>query len=291
MSLDGLPLEIVASVTAGCTATFLGHPLDCIKVRLQAQQRPGLTTLSCALEMLKIEGPRAFFRGLGPPLLEKVLGSTLMFVAFEEARRRLPDTAAGALLAGALSGVATSVLSTPTDWVKVQAQIRSVSVRTVLADVLHAGALRSLPSTLFTGHVMNMLREGVFTAVYLGLYARLKTAFITPPPAGGVGATPSAAPPLHLVAAASATTGALAWASAFPFDSVKSMQQAQPAFVSGKRSSARSSVSGAAAALWQQGGVSAFYRGLSASTARAVLVTCSRLFTYEWVKGVLGRSG
>lgn len=284
MSLDGLPLEIVASVTAGCTATFLGHPLDCIKVRLQ-NSKPGQSTIKCALEMLKIDGPRAFFRGLGPPLLEKVLGSTLMFVAFEEARKRLPDTAAGALLAGAISGLATSVLSTPTDWVKVQAQIRGVPVRTVLADVLRAGALRSVPSMLFTGHVMNMLREGVFTAVYLGLYSRLRATFITPPSvADVVPGTPSSVPPLHLVAAASATTGALAWASAFPFDSVKSVQQAQPAFVS----STRSSPGGAAAALWQQGGVAAFYRGLSASTARAVLVTCSRLFTYEWVKGVLG---
>ena len=35
------------------------------------------------------------------------------------------------------------------------------------------------------------------------------------------------------------------------------------------------------------GGYAAFYRGVSASTARAVLVTCSRLVTYEWVKSLL----
>ena len=283
--MEGLPLEIVASVTAGCTATALGHPLDCIKVRLQALQRPGLTTLGCALEMLKAEGPLAFSRGIGPPLLEKVLGSTLMFVAFEEARKALPDTAGGALLAGALSGLATSMLSTPSDWVKVQAQIRGVPVRAVLTDVLRAGALRSLPSTLFTGHGMNMLREGVFTAVYLGLYARLRAAIVAEPVhAGRAGSSSSAVPPLHLVAAASATTGALAWVASFPFDSIKSFQQAQPARVS----SSRASIGGAVSALWRQGGVLAFYRGLSASTARAILVTCSRLLTYEWVKGVLG---
>ena len=29
-------IDVVASATAGCTATMLGHPLDCVKVQLQA---------------------------------------------------------------------------------------------------------------------------------------------------------------------------------------------------------------------------------------------------------------
>ena len=38
-----------------------------------------------------------------------------------------------------------------------------------------AGAVRHVidaraPALLYTGHCMNMLREGIFTAVYLGLY-------------------------------------------------------------------------------------------------------------------------
>ena len=62
--MEGLPLEIVASASAGCAATVLGHPLDCIKVRLQAQQgTPKLSTLSMAGHLLQTDGPRAFFRG------------------------------------------------------------------------------------------------------------------------------------------------------------------------------------------------------------------------------------
>ena len=202
--------------------------------------------------------------------------NAVMFVAFDEARRRLPDTPAGSLAAGAISGLATAVLSTPTDWIKVQAQVRGVPVRAVLAEVLRLGPAMALRAC-FSGHVMNMLREGVFTAVYLGLYHQARAAIV-----GGAGA--STAPPLHLVAVASATTGALAWAASYPFDCVKSVQQAQPPFAQARRAS----VSGAISALWKQGGVSAFYRGLSASTARAVLVTCSRLLTYEQIKASLG---
>ena len=275
MPLDGLSLEIFASVSAGTTATVLGHPLDCIKVRLQALQQPGLSTLGCAMQILKADGLQGFFRGIGPPLTEKLLSSTVMFLAFEEAQRRLPDTPGGSLLAGALSGLATSVVSTPTDWVKIQAQVRGVPVQAVLAEVLRHGPLRAL-HVAFCGGVMNMLREGIFTAVYLGIYARARAAIVEGRGGVGMGATP----PLHLVALTSATTGALAWVASFPFDSIKSVQQASPAFAPSKRASIR----GAVAALWQQGGLRAFYRGLSASTARAVLVTCSRLFTYEAVK-------
>ena len=79
--MEGLPLEIVASASAGCAATVLGHPLDCIKVRLQAQQgTPKLSTLSMAGHLLQTDGPRAFFRGapLGFIILLSPLVSSLL---------------------------------------------------------------------------------------------------------------------------------------------------------------------------------------------------------------------
>lgn len=257
---------VVASVTAGSAATLIGHPLDCIKVRQQALRKP-LTPLACASDIFRTQGAPGFFRGCGPSLLNAALMNTVMFAAFEDARRRLPDSTCGSLCAGAISGVVTSVLSTPTDWVKVQAQVRAVAVRDVVAELL---LLRPslLVRTVFTGQTMNMCREGLFTAVYLGLYQQLRAAFICE--AGG-------APPLPLVAAASATTGALAWVAAFPFDSVKSVQQAQ---LPGRRGLP---IGEAVGLLWRRDGAKAFYRGLSASTARAMLVTGARLFTYEAV--------
>ena len=81
-----------------------------------------------------------------------------------------------------------------------------------------------------------------------------------------------------------ATTGALAWVASYPFDVIKSLQQAQPP---GTPAAARQSLAGAVRKLHALGGYAAFYRGVSASTARAVLVTASRLFTYEAVKGAL----
>lgn len=150
--------EVVASVGAGCMATSLGHPLDCIKVQLQSQQRAGLGTVECAVSMLRAEGAGVFARGIGPPLANSILMNTFMFVAFAEARKALPQTPSGALLAGAFAGLVTSVLSTPTDWVKIQAQTRSgVTSAEILRETLAAS-----PSSLFTGQLMNIGREGVY---------------------------------------------------------------------------------------------------------------------------------
>ena len=91
---------------------------------MQHLQQPGLTTWACALAMLRESGVPAFFRGVGVPLLNSVLMNTVMFVVFEEVRSALPDTTGGALAAGAVSGLAQSLLSTPMDLLKIQVQLR-----------------------------------------------------------------------------------------------------------------------------------------------------------------------
>ena len=276
MPLSPLVEEVFASALSGLACVTLGHPLDCIKVR---QQTGGSarSALQIARQMLAEQGLSAFSRGMGPPLLSAVLMNTLMFVGFAEARRRMPAeiqaSTAGALLAGALSGIATSYVSTPFDWLKVQAQVRGE--RTI--QLFRATVTRS-PSRLFTGHWANVAREGVFTAIYLGLYDRIRATF-SPPGPDGV----ATHMPLAMVVAASASTGGLAWLACYPFDSVKTVQQAT-------RSSdppARSTLRGAIQALRGKGGWGAFYHGAGASVTRACIVTSSRIVAYEYAKAAL----
>ena len=100
-----------------------------------------------------------------------MLLNTVMFVCFAEARRHLPQTTIGSLLAGGFSGAVQAFLTTPLDWLKIQAQLSSTR-QSSTALLLHT--LRHHPSQLYVGHSMNLLREACFTACYLGLYARLR---------------------------------------------------------------------------------------------------------------------
>ena len=125
--MTSLTTEAAASAAAGVASTILGHPLDCVKVRLQTAKQSGgrLTTLGCARQMLQQEGASAFARGVGPPLANAMLLNTVMFVCFAEARRHLPQTTVGSLLAGGFSGVAQAFLTTPLDWLKIQVRVQA----------------------------------------------------------------------------------------------------------------------------------------------------------------------
>jgi solute carrier family 25 carnitine/acylcarnitine transporter 20/29 len=175
--MSSLTTEAAASAAAGVASTILGHPLDCVKVRLQtAKLSDGrLTTLGCARQMLHREGVTAFARGVGPPLANAMLLNTVMFVCFAEARRHLPQTTVGSLLAGGFSGAVQAFLTTPLDWLKIQAQLSSTR-QSSTALLLHT--LRHHPSQLYVGHTMNLMREACFTACYLGLYARLRQVLV-----------------------------------------------------------------------------------------------------------------
>ena len=135
---------------------------------------------------------------------------------------------------------------------------------------------------LYAGHGMNMSREMIFMTIYLGLYDMFKGAYFRHMESKGEGnvgdkvSDPLPPFPLPIAAAVSGLTGALAWFAAFPTDVVKTVQQA--------RSSNQRPLSAPAAArrLWQVGGIRAFYVGAGAGTARAVLVTSSRLVAFEW---------
>lgn len=184
----------------------------------------------------------------------------------------------GSLTAGLISGFASAYLSTPTDYIKIQAQLRGISSAAALRDIFLGGTNANLmqsTSILFRGHVANLGREGVFTMVYLGLYD-FAMSNISSNQKGDEQASS-----LAKVAAISSITGGLAWIVSYPFDTVKTiMQGTQP-------STSRVSIPEALRRIYHGGGYAAFYRGCGASTGRAVLVTSSRMITYEWVAKTL----
>lgn len=261
--------ELAGATCAGCASTLLGHPLDTIKVHLQTSPHlPG--PARAAADLLRSGGgPSAFFRGIGPPTVNAVIMNTVMFAAFNGMKGSetlrgyaVPGGDTGrALIAGLVSGLVTACISTPTDYVKIQAQIRGVSSAAALGEVL---AKSGGPLALFRGHVPNLGREGVFTMVYLGLYDVIR------------GGAPDAS--FWHVAAASSLTGAMAWVASYPCDTVKTIMQG---------SDRRLSVVEALRRIRREGGWRAFYRGCGTSTWRAMLVTSSRMVVYEAVKNLL----
>ena len=124
---------ISGSVVAGCFSTLLGHPLDTIKVHQQT--KPEFANLK-AWEVAKRitswddsknggRNIRRLFQGIGPPMANQMVMNTIMFTVFDwfklKSKLYLDETSA-AFWSGLCAGFATACISTPTDWIKIQAQ-------------------------------------------------------------------------------------------------------------------------------------------------------------------------
>ena len=120
---------VTGSLWSGLLATAIGHPLDCVKVRLQtaaaspsasAASSAARTTLGTARSMWKREGARAFTRGFLPPMLNSLTMNTVIFVGFEESKSKLHLAPP---LAGAFAGLVGSFVGTPFDRIKILMQV------------------------------------------------------------------------------------------------------------------------------------------------------------------------
>jgi len=195
--------EIIGATGAGCASTLVGHPLDTIKVHLQTNPKLNGTFVAVKHLLNQESSSLVLFRGMAPPLVNAVVMNTVMFSVFYELKQML-----GPLGAGLVSGVATAFLSTPTDYVKIQSQLKGVNSMHVVNRIL----FERNPTILFRGHVANLAREGVFTMVYLGLYDVLRG---------------KRKPHTNLfeVAVTASLTGGFAWIASYPFDTIKTVIQ------------------------------------------------------------------
>ncbi|CAJ1949989.1 unnamed protein product [Cylindrotheca closterium] len=296
--------NIAGSVVAGCFSTILGHPLDTIKVHQQTKPKFAKATVLDVAKSITLEETGSkrnitrLFRGIGPPMANQMVMNTVMFTVFDSiktiaTKQNMEETSA-ALWSGLFAGFATACISTPTDWIKIQAQTSLVNNQTNISTGERATTTvlsilkrefvskdngriqwKHATSTLYRGHLANLGREGIFTMVYLGLYDRIshvvRRQHSHQQNNNGVDEDLGMASVLMI----SSLTGACAWLCNYPFDTVKSIQQA----VGG--GSQRMTLSAVARQIYQGGGMMGFFRGAGPSTVRAMMVTSSRMVAYE----------
>jgi len=73
-----------AGFLAGCGSVVLTQPQDCVKSRMQGEAAKELYkgTVDCAMQMMKQEGPSAFFAGAIPRMVQVGLTSGISFALF-----------------------------------------------------------------------------------------------------------------------------------------------------------------------------------------------------------------
>jgi solute carrier family 25 carnitine/acylcarnitine transporter 20/29 len=276
---------VTGSILAGFSSTLVGHPLDTIKVHLQTQQAlKNASTIEATRHILQTNGYNIsiFFRGIMPPLANQIIMNTVMFSIFHEMKSSKilgnKESFFSSFGSGLVSGFATALISTPTDLVKIRAQLahsNNMDSFTIIKSIVNQNQPHRLTKSIgafYKGNVSNLAREGVFTMVYLGFYDFLKT------PLENYFKLSSSSE-LAFIIGVSSFTGALAWIASYPFDTIKTVVQ-----------SSDKNTTQAVKYIYKSGGWKSFYRGCFASTGRAMLVTSIRMVAFEWTSRLLSNN-
>ncbi|TDH74391.1 uncharacterized protein CCR75_005089 [Bremia lactucae] len=123
---------LFSGAVAGVVADTILHPLDVVNLRMKIQQQPSPEysgILRSVRTILKEEGVRGYFGGLGTTLLASPVCTALYFGAYEtikaSAAPLVPEEHRGAVYfaAGAASEAIISTLSVPTELIKSRLQL------------------------------------------------------------------------------------------------------------------------------------------------------------------------
>jgi solute carrier family 25 carnitine/acylcarnitine transporter 20/29 len=282
--------QVVGSTVAGISSTVLGHPLDTIKTHLQTNPKLHNNSFN-AFKKIQLKG---IFRGITPPLVNAITMNAVMFTVFDTVQTRTNNNS---FISGIISGFATAIISTPTDYIKIQMQLSSLSLSSTLSSVLlhnnnnkknKIRGVTSIIGKLYCGFTVNLAREGIFTMVYLGIYHWiLEKEEIYYCNNNNNNNNSNNFNHIVFVTGTSAFTGALAWIITYPFDVIKTIIQSGS--ISNVNGNINRNISNfnflrqQIQTMYTNHGLKMFYRGCIPSTGRAMLVTSSRMLAYDQI--------
>ena len=242
----------------------MGQPFDTIKVRLQtnASYRG---PIDCLRQMLRTEGFRTLFSGMGPPLMTSVAVNAVIFSSYGYTIRSLTDeedepSPQHMMIAGMFAGFAQSFICCPCELLKIRLQVDHKYKGTM--DVFKNTVRKQGLKGLYRGFASTLYREvpafgAYFTTYYTMLdalgdetFGEILPSFL----AGGM-------------------AGAVSWTLIYPIDIAKSIIQmndkSSTSFVKVLRD------------LHRKEGLKVMYRGLGTTIVRSLPVNAVVFPVYE----------
>ncbi|RMZ88296.1 hypothetical protein DV736_g4468, partial [Chaetothyriales sp. CBS 134916] len=272
-----------ASYLSGALGILIGNRLDVIKVQYQAGLTHDVPTSPFHIptnnNINNVSRITNYFRGTAAPILGYGALNSLLFVSFNRSLK-LMDPAifdytklAGTDLskiwvAGAIGGLATFVISTPTEFVKCRAQLLvdgQHSSYAVFRHTLRRFGVRGL----YTGGAVTAVRDSFGYGWYFWSYELCKRLLL-----GQRSADPFVYMKAWETLVAGGVAGVITWASIYPLDVIKTRIQ----------------TGAVAKQIWHESGLRGFYRGLGVCSLRAFIVNAVQWYCYEEIMGLLTRT-
>ena len=183
--------SFIAGSVSGFVQIFIGHPFDTYKVWLQTGQ--------CT----RTYRWRQLYLGIRYPLYTNCLSNSILFSSYHLANRYVEAP----WLAGAASGLATSLVCTPVDMGKIMKQ---VSHTNSIERLYHTPTGLPKLGFWYRGLTVTAIREVIANSIYFGVYHELY--------------------PEYSAFWSGGLAGVLSWLFTHPIDTIKTRFQSNPAY-------------------------------------------------------------
>ncbi|TFK48487.1 mitochondrial carrier [Heliocybe sulcata] len=305
--------DFIAGTISGMAALCVGYPFDTVKVRFQNPEiaHRYRSTFNAITTIVHDERVLGLYKGITSPLASCAFMNGLVFSSYRFFMKlQLTDaTAVPTLtqitLAGIGSGIVSSIITTPTELIKIHQQNtlgKTPPARQVALDIVRQHGLRGL----YRGITATAIRDCGYGAYFFGYEATCR--YFSPPgpmsvPSTGKPEAPTLTWPVLLLAGAVA--GIAGWLATFPFDVVKTRVQSmfgEPIPTSSAAESTRllspspehplevrlapnpyRNTLSTIVHSYRMEGLSVFFRGLSPTLIRAIPVNMVTFATFEGV--------
>ncbi|EXJ90011.1 hypothetical protein A1O3_03079 [Capronia epimyces CBS 606.96] len=282
-----------ASYVSGAIGILIGNRLDVLKVRAQASSA-GARSSATPEPKNRVQKFTSLFRGAAAPILGYGALNSILFMSFNRSLKlmdpsifdftKLAGVDLGKIwMAGAIGGLATFVVSAPSELVKCRTQLvvdGQGSSYAVFKDIWKHGRIRGL----YYGGTITSLRDAFGYGWYFWSYELSKRLLLSRQP------DPFASPSTADILISGGIAGIVTWVSIYPLDVVKTRLQTQPSLrlesqglLPGSTVPSRYDQTslGMAREIWHNSGLRGFYRGLGVCSLRAFVVNAVQWYAYE----------
>lgn len=291
-SLPKVPLlsrgqkDVLSGTIGGIAQVMVGQPLDILKVRLQTSPQGTYTGMvDCATQIVKKEGPLAFYKGTLTPLLGVGACVSIQFGVVEALKRQFSasnvssghkaDLSYGQFyLAGGIAGFANSFVAGPVEHVRIRLQTQPSPplYRGPIDCIRQISSQSGLFHGIYRGQIPTFAREfhgmGMYFLTYEALVQhKLASSKIT-----------RAELPSSYAMFAGAMAGYGLWLTAYPADIIKSKLQTDSLNPTSRK---YTGVVDCIAKTFRQDGVKGFFRGLLPTLVRSPFANAATFVAFE----------
>ena len=279
-SVEEALLGFMSGVVFGLVSPIVGHPLDTIKTKMQAEAAYQSSTFTRTVQQVwRLEGLSGLYRGIGPPLLGSMVFRGLSFSAYSGTyaacervtvlKEPIPYTGGirpSVLVAAMAASFARATVESPLDFIKLRSQIGKEAMHATSNPIVQLRHLYQgyLPTLLRT---MGLLGSFFIMVEYSLIYVPdvINAPLIGPFFKGGVCAT-------------------AAWVFAFPFETVKSVIQADH---TGKYTSMKHATWKVMGQIQRERGIKGLYRGFGPGASRSFIANGTSMVVYGWFQDAI----